>query len=56
MLLVSGKINAYSASPRMSLMPIFGRDGLTDALTDTLKIFALVRPEASFVCSIKTAS
>ena len=33
-------------------MPVFRRDELRDAL----KIFALVRPDASFVCSIKTAN
>ena len=44
MLLVSGKINAYSASRRiMRLMPVFKRDGLRDALIDALKIFALFK-------------
>ena len=39
--------DACSAPRRtMRLMPVFRRDGLRDALTDTLKIFALVRPDA----------
>ena len=50
------RINAYSASRRiMRPMPVFRRDELRDALTEILKTFAVVRPVASFVCSIKTA-
>ena len=37
-------------------MAVFRRDELRDTLTDTLKIVALVRPDASFVCSIKTVN
>ena len=39
----------------MRLVPVFKQDELRDALTDTLKIFALLTPDASFVCSIKPA-
>ena len=58
---IGNTVPAYRASRRImrlnGLMPVFRRDGLRDTLTTvrTLKIFALVRPDTSFVCSIKTA-
>ena len=47
----------FSSSRRiMRLSPVFIRDELNDEQNDALKCFAQSRPDALYVCSIKTAN